>query len=681
MSKQLLLCSEKTFCPSNTRTVRSIGLKGAQRLQCTSNIRNYISSIKGSDSSEKNPSRWLKKPKSRASYPKVLKPQAALHLWSAHKKLALGIHFGSSIDDIFTCGKDGCVRQWKIKSRNANIDHRVMRLFPAYNLTKKNQEGGSKKLNFLCSSTSKRGLLATGNNKGVIQLWNSKSGKCIHAYTDHSLAVSSLAFMPELSRFSMNSTSSGALLISGSYDESIKVWDPTQGRRRCVRTLGGHSGCVTSLDCASKGSIIVSGGSDCEIKLWDLRACGACVATLCDRGSLYRCGKVMATKFQPGHNLYNSDYFGLASACDHGDVCMWDLRFSKQPTAVAKTQTSEQREKQREKLKSRTKRQDLGLDIILNSDSDSKYTSSIENVIKRHQNCNEKTLGVSDISFTSDGSVIAIAGVDKAVQLWRITPKNTLAFLHRFEGHPSSVTGVSFGHNTTFQMATKHRRDNVSITGERKEGLKHITSSDNTQWLQNRNLCKLQILGSCDSNGNIILWDVAPYLCAVGKEIKAYSNSSKKCRKSIYANRKSSSVILNASAAASAAVGFAERANVKANASIELARCNVAKWSATTAAICAAGSAVMAASNAHRAVKGVALVNASLAGLSAGKYSSKIASSVVSLSTMNENLESQEVITNMHRKSSHRKRVMGSSKLPSRDSKNGWVNWYPNKMT
>ncbi|KAJ0397936.1 hypothetical protein P43SY_006058 [Pythium insidiosum] len=68
-----------------------------------------------------------------------------------------------------------------------------------------------------------------------------------------------------------------ALLFSGSYDKTVKIWELWSGK--CLRTLRGHAGWVSSLD--SHGDVIASSSWDSCIMLWDKRT-GALLRTLHD---------------------------------------------------------------------------------------------------------------------------------------------------------------------------------------------------------------------------------------------------------------------------------------------------------------------------------------------------------------------------------------------------------------
>ena len=58
----------------------------------------------------------------------------------------------------------------------------------------------------------------------------------------------------------------GNKIASGSWDNTIKIWDIATGK--CERTLLGHENSVNAL-CLLPGNKIASGLSDNTIKIWD----------------------------------------------------------------------------------------------------------------------------------------------------------------------------------------------------------------------------------------------------------------------------------------------------------------------------------------------------------------------------------------------------------------------------
>jgi COMPASS component SWD3 len=72
------------------------------------------------------------------------------------------------------------------------------------------------------------------------------------------------------------------MLVSGSFDEHVKVWDVRHGKQ--VRTLASHSDPVTASDFNLDGNCIVSGSHDGLIRIWDTTT-GNCLKTIFAEGN------------------------------------------------------------------------------------------------------------------------------------------------------------------------------------------------------------------------------------------------------------------------------------------------------------------------------------------------------------------------------------------------------------
>ncbi|KAM7355664.1 F-box and WD-40 domain protein 7 [Cochliomyia hominivorax] len=88
---------------------------------------------------------------------------------------------------------------------------------------------------------------------------------------------------------------SGNRIVSGSDDNTLKVWSAVTGR--CLRTLVGHTGGVWSSQMS--GNIIISGSTDRTLKVWDMET-GQCVHTLLGHTSTVRCMHLHGNKVVSG---------------------------------------------------------------------------------------------------------------------------------------------------------------------------------------------------------------------------------------------------------------------------------------------------------------------------------------------------------------------------------------------
>ena len=105
----------------------------------------------------------------------------------------------------------------------------------------------------------------SGSEDNTVKIWDATTGACLNTLEGHNDYVSSVCISRD-----------GSRIVSGSYN-TVKIWDATTGA--CLDTLADHRNLVTSVCISSDGSRIVSGCKDNSIKIWDA-ATGACVNTL-----------------------------------------------------------------------------------------------------------------------------------------------------------------------------------------------------------------------------------------------------------------------------------------------------------------------------------------------------------------------------------------------------------------
>ena len=105
-------------------------------------------------------------------------------------------------------------------------------------------------------------VVVSGSLDKTIRVWDRESGKALRVLEGHSEFVTSVAV-------------TGNVVVSGSIDETIRIWDRESGKM--LRVLEGHSDWVNSV--AVTGNLVVSGSDDKTIRIWN-RYSGACILIL-----------------------------------------------------------------------------------------------------------------------------------------------------------------------------------------------------------------------------------------------------------------------------------------------------------------------------------------------------------------------------------------------------------------
>lgn len=97
-------------------------------------------------------------------------------------------------------------------------------------------------------------ILITGSYDRTVRVWNLETGVEVACLKGHTRAVRALQF-------------DEAKLITGSMDHTIRVWNWRTGK--CIRTLEGHTEGIVCLNYDS--NVLASGSVDATVKVWNFR--------------------------------------------------------------------------------------------------------------------------------------------------------------------------------------------------------------------------------------------------------------------------------------------------------------------------------------------------------------------------------------------------------------------------
>ena len=246
--------------------------------------------------------------------------------------------------------------------------------------------------------------IVSGSSDNTLKVWDVATGQETLTLKGHTAPVWSVAFSPD-----------GRRIVSGSSDNTLKVWDVATGQE--TLTLKGHTGSVMSVVFSPDGRRIVSGSEDKTLKVWDA-ATGQETLTL--KGHT---GSVMSVAFSP-------DGRRIVSGSEDKTLKVWDAATG-QETLTLKGHTGS--------VWSVAFSPD-GRRIVSGSDDKTlkvwdAATGQETLTLKGH------TVWVASVAFSPDGRRIVSGSGDKTLKVWdAATGQETLTL----KGHTLWLASVAF---------------------------------------------------------------------------------------------------------------------------------------------------------------------------------------------------------------------------------------------
>src|SRR5262249_40101641 len=105
--------------------------------------------------------------------------------------------------------------------------------------------------------------LLTGGEKYMVKIWDVQTGGELQPLRGHKGEVWTAAFSPD---------PSDRWIAWTEEDKTVKVCDSHTGT--LVRSFRGHTGAVTSVAFSLDGRLLVSGSRDGTVKVWDVTSLG-----------------------------------------------------------------------------------------------------------------------------------------------------------------------------------------------------------------------------------------------------------------------------------------------------------------------------------------------------------------------------------------------------------------------
>lgn len=116
--------------------------------------------------------------------------------------------------------------------------------------------GHKDRITSLCFNSDSK-LILSGSFDSTVKLWDRQNGYCKHTFKEHTKEV-----------LSVDVNKSGELAVSGGNDNSIKLLSIS--KLDCLQSLEYHEDIVTSVSFSPYGNLVLSGSYDETIKIWDV---------------------------------------------------------------------------------------------------------------------------------------------------------------------------------------------------------------------------------------------------------------------------------------------------------------------------------------------------------------------------------------------------------------------------
>jgi WD40 repeat protein len=335
--------------------------------------------------------------------------------------------------------------------------------------------GGRPRVISYGNSTIAVGFTPGSNN---IVILNALTGSQAAVLSSHTGWVRSIVF-----------SSDERLLVSGSNDTTVKLWDVQTGG--VVKTFYGHTSTILSLSISSDSTRIVSGSSDQRLHLWDVQTGECCQSIVLKYTVDFVCfyptkhehlislsgGKVQQwdSKGHQTGSIYNSFYIAFSS--DYTQFALCD----KNAVAVQNFESGV-----------------IMAEIHLPDGSD-----------------------VQCCCFSPDGSLVAIAS-EKIVYVWNIA-SSVPHLVATFIGHINTITSLVFTSLSSLVSASRDRSVKfwqVGASSTNTTDIKpHPSTSASVQFVSMQ--AKEGIAFSADSRGVVKIWDISTGLCRTSFETPA----------------------------------------------------------------------------------------------------------------------------------------------------------------
>jgi WD40 repeat protein len=269
-------------------------------------------------------------------------------------------------------------------------------------------------------------ILASGSWDNTVILWDISTGRGLRTLK-HSGGVNSVAFNPD-----------GNILASGGDDGVITLWDVAIGKQICTPT--GHTSAVNSVTFNSAGNILASGSGEDPInkpgdsdnhtvRLWDVATCGL-LKTLEGHSSV-----VNSVVFSP-----NGEVLASAGAQSRSESSVLPIEEANKTIRLWDVITGEE-------LRVLTGHPNVK-SIAFSRDGQKLASASPETSVRVWEVATGQALydlqnssGTSFVKYSPDGKMLAGSSGLEVIKLWDVS---TGKEIHSIPGPPTSIDSFAF---------------------------------------------------------------------------------------------------------------------------------------------------------------------------------------------------------------------------------------------
>ncbi|KAJ3036401.1 hypothetical protein HDV00_002768 [Rhizophlyctis rosea] len=244
--------------------------------------------------------------------------------------------------------------------------------------------------------------VVTGSLDNTAKIWDVATGRLITVLEGHTDWVRSVAITP-----------CGSWVATGSRDKSAKVWDAVGSR--CLWTFVGHEDWVEAIAISSKGDVVVTGSSDTTAKIWNV-----------EDGSI-RTSLVGHSAHVMGVAITHDGKRVVTGSYDHA-IKFWNIETGQvlstiqceaKVTSVAISADAET--------------------LVAGFDNNNAIVRDLKSQRRLHTLSGHNSL-VSSVAISPDGSTIVTGSNDRTIRVW---DRQTGGHIATLEGHTYYITSVA----------------------------------------------------------------------------------------------------------------------------------------------------------------------------------------------------------------------------------------------